>query len=103
PRARLAHEVPGRVDEAVHGVGFAPGRPAALRTTALVERRAPGERIAAAIGHQVLGQHHRQLLVGHRHRAARAAVDDRNRAAPVALPGDAPVAQAVLHALAAET
>jgi len=57
----------------------------ALRAAALIGRprtwradcrchRAPGPR-----------QHHRQLLLRHRHRAARAAMDDRNGAAPVAL------------------
>ena len=43
-----------------------------------------------------VGQEHRQLLVGHGHDAALLAVDDRDRAAPVALPREAPVAQAVV-------
>src|SRR5205823_3914954 len=76
---------------------------AALRTDALVEGRGFREWVAAAVRHQVLGQQHRQLLIGDGHLPARAAVDERDRAAPVALPRDAPVAQAVLHALAAET
>jgi hypothetical protein len=37
---------------------------------AVAERRELRERIAAAVRHQVLGQHHRQLFVGHRHFAA---------------------------------
>ena len=49
-------------------------------------------------GTRSLGQHHRQLLVRHRHHAAGLAVDQRDRAAPVALARDAPVAQAPLHA-----
>jgi hypothetical protein len=57
------------------------------------------QRIAGAVGHAVFGQHHRQLVVGHRHRAAAVAVDDGDRAAPVALARDAPVAQAPLHLL----
>src|SRR6185295_11770322 len=56
PRAAEAVEVPGRIDEGVHGVGLALRRVAALR-----------------------------------------AVDDRYRAAPVALARDAPVAQAPLN------
>ena len=44
----------------------------------------------------VLRKHDRQLVVGYRHVAAGRAVDDRDRAAPVALARDAPVAQAEL-------
>ena len=42
-----------------------------------------------------VGEQHRQLVLGDGHRAAVVAVDDRDRAAPVALPREAPVAQAV--------
>jgi hypothetical protein len=48
------------------------------------------------------GQDDRQLVVGHRHVAAARAVDDRDRAAPVALARNAPVAQAELHLLLAQ-
>ncbi len=41
-----------------------------------------------------LRQQHRQVLLGHGHDPALLAVDDRDRAAPVALAGEAPVAQA---------
>ena len=40
-----------------------------------------------------VGQLDRQLVVGHRHLAAGGAVDDRDRAAPVALPAQQPVPQ----------
>ena len=67
------------------------------------ERLALVQRVAAAVGNQVFGQHHRQV-------AARApaprrmlvAVDDRDRRAPVALAADAPVAQAPGGLLLAE-
>src|SRR4029077_16947405 len=85
----------------VHGVGLAARRAAALRAAALVERGRLGERVAAAVGAQVLGQHDRQLLIRYRYLPARAAVDDRDRAAPVALARDTPVAQPVVHALRA--
>ncbi len=42
------------------------------------------------------GSTHRQVLVGNGHDAAALAVDDRDRAAPVALARDEPVAQAVV-------
>jgi len=45
--------------------------------------------VAGAVGHQVLRQSHRQLLVGDRHVAAGRAVHDRDRTGPVALARDA--------------
>ena len=98
-RARVAHVVPRGIDEGVHRVGFAARRAAAPGTLALVERRRPGERVAAAVRHQVLRQHHRKLIVRHRHLAAARAMDERDGATPVPLPRDAPVAQPILHAL----
>ena len=100
--AGKAEVVPGRVDKSVHGVGLAPCRLAALRTRAVHEVGAFRQRIAGAIRHAVLGQHHRQLIVRHRHVAATGTVHDGNRAAPVALARDAPVAQAIEHLLLAQ-
>ena len=99
---REAQEIPRRIDEGIHGVGLAPRRATASRARRIDERGIAQQRIAAAVGHQVLGQHHRQLLVRHRHLAAPLAVDQRNRTAPVALARDTPIAQAPLHALSAQ-
>ena len=52
------------------------------------------ERIAGLVEVDVVRQLHRQVLVRHRHDAAVLAMDHRDRAAPVALARDAPVAQA---------
>ncbi len=52
------------------------------------------ERVARPVERDIVGQGHRQVRLGHRHRAAGLAVDDRNRAAPVSLAADSPVAQA---------
>ena len=101
-RARVAHVVPRRIDERVHRVGLALRRLAARRARDVDEVGALAQRIAAAVGHAVLGQHDRQVLLRHRHRAARLAMDDRDRRAPVALARDAPVAQAVRRALLAQ-
>ena len=95
-RVDVAQEVPGRVDEGVHRVRLAPPLLAAARAgdahPLLVggERRAPLRLVVLD-----LGQQHRQLVLGHGHDAAALAVDDRDRAAPVALPREAPVAQPV--------
>ena len=55
------------------------------------------ERIARPVERDVLRQRHRQILLRHRHHAAGFAVDDRDRAAPIALPRNAPIAQAEIH------
>ena len=91
----VAHEVPGAVDKGVHGVGFAPRRAATDRADHTgMETRVLVQGVAAAIGHTILRQQHRQVLFGYRHRAVLRAMDDRNRRAPVALPAHTPVAQA---------
>ena len=55
------------------------------------------ERIAGYVEGNVFGQGDRQILPGNRHDAARGTVDHRDRTAPIALPGHAPVAQAEVH------
>ncbi|MCY1426309.1 hypothetical protein D9M71_421270 [compost metagenome] len=94
--------VPGGLHEGVHGVGFTLGRLAAFRAAALVELGHACQRRASAVRHHVFWQYHRQLVFRHRDVATAVAVDDRNRAAPVALTADAPVAQAELGARSAE-
>ena len=55
-RIAIAHEVPGRIDEGVHRVCFAPRGSAALGAGhARMEGFAFDQRVAAAIGHQVFG------------------------------------------------
>ena len=90
-----ADEVPGRVREGVERVGLAPRIRAAARASNVLPGRVPVERVAGHLERHVLGQHHRQLLARHRHDAANAAVDDRDRRAPITLAADAPVAQPV--------
>ena len=94
---RVAHEVPRRVDEGVHRVGLAPGG-AATRGAAHVDpvlrrrqRRAPLRRVVGDVG-----QHDGKLVFGHGDDPAALAVDDRDRATPVALAREQPVAQAVV-------
>ncbi len=56
--------------------------------------RVAQQRVAGGGEVDVLGQHDRELRLGHRHHAAGGAVNERDRRAPVALAADAPVAQA---------
>ncbi len=92
-----AGEVPAALEEGVEGVGLALGGPAASRTSDVLPGRVTGQRIAGAGQLDILRQGHRQLGARHRHDAAALAVDDRDRAAPVALARHAPVAQTVGH------
>ena len=93
----VAEEVPGRLDERVHRVGVAPGLAAAGRTARVDEARHPRQRRPALPADlHVLGQHHREVLLPLRHHAARVAVEDRDRSAPVALATDAPVPETVV-------
>ncbi len=97
-RVREPVEVPRGIDEGVHGVGLALGRAATLRTFHVHEfRNRSQRRIATAgeFGH--LRQFHRQLFIRHRHQAVGRTMDHRDRRAPVALPRNPPVLQAVLH------
>ena len=57
----------------------------------------PVERIARLVEVDVLGQHDGEVFARLRHDTAGSAMQDRDRAAPVALARDAPVAQAVVH------
>ena len=95
-RIAVAQEVPGRVDERVHRVGLPPRGLAALRARDVHPLLVGGERRHALRPVVLdLGQDDRQLRLGHRDRAVVLAVDDRDRAAPVALARHRPVAQAV--------
>ena len=101
-RAAVAQEVPRGFDESIHRIGFASGGLPAFGTRRFVKFRHSGERTARTGDGNVFRQHHRQLIIGYGNVAAGLAVDDRNRAAPVALTRDAPVAQAELHFLLAQ-
>ena len=95
---RIAQVVPGRVDERVHRVGVTRRVTAALRASHRHPvRRTLQRRLATLRAQLVTGQRqlHRQLVVRYRHLAAATAVHDRDRAAPVALARQQPVAQPV--------
>lgn len=94
-RVGIAQVVPAGAGKGVHGIGLALGRATADRAGGLVELLALGEGFAGAQV-QVLGQRHRQLILGHGHDAAVLAVDGRDGVAPIALATDEPVAQAEL-------
>src|SRR4029079_3691784 len=85
-----------RIDEGVERVGLARRRTATARAIDMLPGRMAGERVAGNIEADVLGKDHRQLLARDWDGAAPCAMDDRDRGAPIALAGHAPVAQAIL-------
>ena len=91
----VKREIPGQIDEGVHGIGLARGCAPALRTDGI--QGVAVERIARPIELDIIRQRHRQIALRHRHDTAGLAEDDQNRAAPIALAGDPPVAQPVVH------
>ena len=99
-RARIPQEIPRAIEERVGYVGFPTRFASAGRTCGKVERCVLGERGDSVVPRlEVLQvrQYDRKVLLGHRDRPARIAVQDRNRRAPVALARDAPVVEAVVH------
>ena len=96
PRIGEAGEVPGRIDEGIHRVGFAPRVAGALRTLDVLPGGMAVERISGSVEIDVVRQHDGQVTRRHRHNAALVAMDDRDRTAPIALARNAPVAQAII-------
>ncbi len=91
-RVAVTIEIPGRIDEGVHGVGLAARRAGAARTLDVHEVGHFLERRAAGTSElHVQRQHHGQFALGHRDHAAARTVDHRNGRAPVALARHAPV------------
>ena len=88
-----AHEVPGRIDEGVHRVGFASRVAVARRAFDVFPCRMAFKRVARLVERRVLGQRYRQVLFRNADDTAFLAMDDGDRAAPIALARDAPVAQ----------
>src|SRR5690606_37707268 len=99
----VPHEVPGGVDESIHGVGFATGRLATFGAGARQECFVLVKRIATAIGNQLFGQSDWQVFFGYGNRTAVCAMDDGNGGTPVTLTGNAPVTQAPGGLLFAQT
>ena len=94
PRGGETSEVPAGIDEGVHGVRLATGILAAAGAGHMSPRGMTVERVARLVEADVIGQTDWKILLRDRHDAAIIAVNDRDRATPVTLTGDAPVAQA---------
>src|ERR1019366_1193157 len=94
-RIRVAIEVPARIDEGVHRVGFAARRTAAFGAGGVYKFRHAAERRAALLRDLNLRRKdNRQLVVGDWDEAVAFAVDHGDGCAPIALATYTPVLQA---------
>ena len=89
-------KIPGRFEKRVEGIGLASCRLAAGRTSDILPCRVIVERVARDIEVDVFRQSHRQVRLGHRNDPAGSAMDHRNWTAPIALPGNPPVAESII-------
>ena len=89
-----AGKIPRGIDKGVHRVRLAPGRAAAAWAGRVAPGRVAVQRVARHVERHVERQEDRQVRLGLGHDPACLAVQHRDRAAPVALARDAPVAQA---------
>src|SRR6266487_641685 len=92
----IAQEVPGRADEGVHGIDLACSRTRTDGAGRVQELRLVAQRrLAGGFEMHVLRQQDGQLLFWHGHCSVLGAVDNWDRRAPVALPANQPVSQAI--------
>ena len=92
----IAGIVPGAVHKGVHRVRLAFGGCAALGADGHVPFRNGEQGVGGGFAHlHVIRQQHRQIGIRNEYHAALRAVDHGNGIAPIALAGNAPVAQAV--------
>jgi len=95
---RVTQEVPRRVEEGVHRVGFASRVLSAFGTGRLDEARGFFERVPARL--YELGEFDGEFVVGDEDGSAVVTVHHRNRRAPVTLARNEPVAEAVVDRFA---
>ena len=97
-RIAVTQEIPGRIDEGIHRVGFSRSIRAALWTFAVKEGFTGFERRGRASDKvDVFRQFNREIFFRDKDIAAMRAVNDRDRAAPIALAGNKPVTQTVVY------
>ena len=84
-RRAEARKIPGGFKERVERVGFTRGGFAASGAGDVLPGGVMRKRVAGCVERHIFGQRDGQVFFRHRHRAAGIAIDDGNRAAPVAL------------------
>ncbi|OPZ73324.1 MAG: hypothetical protein BWY80_00959 [Firmicutes bacterium ADurb.Bin456] len=98
PGASVTVIVPGGTHKGIHSVGFPFAGSAAKGTKGIYKPGAVRQgRAAGWFKFNVHGEHNRQVFFRDRDRPAFIAVNNRNGSPPVALPGNQPVPEAVVH------
>ena len=88
-------EIPRAVNESIHRIRLALRRATAIRAGAIAPCRVTIKRIAGCVEGYIIRQLDRQVLFLFGNHAAIRAMHNRNRATPIALTRQAPIAQAV--------
>ena len=96
-RGREPRVIPGRIHERIHGIRLAPRGRTTFRAGAFAPCGVAVQRVARNVERHIIGQFNRQVFLGLGHHTAAITMHHRNRAAPIALARNAPVAQAVFH------
>ena len=102
-RITVAQEIPGGIQERVHGIQFSSGRLAADRTCGVHKGLACCQRrFTLACELYISRQQDRQIFFLLRNPSTVVAVNHRDRSSPVSLSGDEPVSQLVVDGLLAD-
>ena len=96
-KAGKAGIIPAAVNKRVECICFARRVAAAFRASRVLPRGVAVERIARRVEADIFGQGDGQVGARHRNGAAIGAMDHRDRATPVALARNAPIAQPEVH------
>ena len=95
-RRGKAGKIPRRINECIHRVGFTQSRFSAGGAGTIAPCRVAIQRISGFVKADIIGQDHRQVFCLLGHHAAGIAMHNGDRAAPIPLARQAPIAQAVI-------
>ena len=102
-RRAITGVVPTGLNKGIKSIGFPFCVPPAFRTGSFTPVGICLDRRLNPHESHIFGQHHGQVFIRHRHRAAVGTVNHRYRAAPVALARDPPVTKTVIHLALTDT
>ena len=94
-RIRKAKEVPGTFEKGIERILFTGGRAATCRAGHMLPGRMVRQRVARRVKINVLGKRHRKIGLRNRNLTTAVTVNDRDRASPITLARNTPVAKPV--------
>ena len=94
----IAQDIPGRLNECIKRICLTASGFAALGTVHMFPGGVLGQGIPALPKDDILWQRDGQIFIWYWKRATIVAINDRDRTTPLALPGNAPISQAIGNA-----